>query len=266
MITKCSTSDKNHILSYIGIDYASCLNLYLDLVKYGIDSEIVDVFFQTSSNKVEAVLLKYYSCLHIYSRDNKFDVEELASFFLKKEFTMLYCTAETARIIYNALTEETKKHAIISEGWVAQIKKVDSKPNGLSITAEKEDFDQIVQLIYGDDDIGRSYKIEELRKQLEERNIEGYARNLVIKKNDLVVAHACTNAEIGNIAVVAELLVRKGYRKQGYATEIWRAICEQLLSEGKEVYSFYYSEESRKLHKRIGFDEICEWGKIVIER
>lgn len=265
MITKCVISDKNQILSYIGSDYASCLYLYLDLVKYGIDSGIIDVYIQTTSNKVEAVLLKYYSCLHVYSRGNKFDAEELATFFLDNKYTILYCPAETAGRIYDAFPDKTKKQVIITEGWVAQIKNVDRKPKGLSILAAKEDFEQIVRLIYEDDDIGRAYKIEELSKQLEERNKEGYARNLVIKKDDLVIAHACTNAEIGNIAVVAELLVRKEYRKQGYASEIWRDICGKLISEGKEVYSFYYSEESRRLHKHIGFDEICEWGKIVIE-
>ena len=121
-------------------------------------------------------------------------------------------------------------------------------------------------MIYEDDDIGQSYNYTDLAKQIEERNREGYARNLVIKQNDLVIAHACTNAEIGKIAVVAELLVRKEYRRKGYASEIWRTICRQLLSEEKEVFSFYYSEESRALHKRIGFYEVCEWTKIVISR
>ena len=102
--------------------------------------------------------------------------------------------------------------------------------------------------------------------QLIQRNKEGYARNLVIKDNDLVIAHACTNAEFANIAVVAELLVRKEYRRRGYASEIWRDICGKLLAEGKEVYSFYYSEESRRLHKHIGFFEVCGWSKIVINK
>ena len=103
-----------------------------------------------------------------------------------------------------------------------------------------------------------------MAKQIEERNQEGYARNLVIKQDGQVIAHACTNAELNRIAVVAELLVKEGYRKKGFASEIWRTICSQLLSEGKEVYSFYYSEESRILHKHIGFHEICEWAKVVI--
>lgn len=65
------------------------------------------------------------------------------------------------------------------------------------------------------------------------------------------------------LAIVAELIVNKEYRRRGYALEIWRAICEEVLKEGKRVFSFYYSNESRNLHKKVGFHEVCEWGKIV---
>ena len=264
MITKCVPTDEKQILSYIGMNYPSCLYLYLDLMEYGIASDSIDVYTLTVADEIKAVLLKYYSCLHVYSCDNQFNAEELASFFADKKFKILYCTAEAARKVYTAFPDRLKKRAVITEGWVAQIKELDHEPKWMARPAQKEDFEQIVKLIY-DDDIGRSYQFDELAKQIEERNRQAYARNLVIKKDGLVIAHACTNAEYGKIAVVAELLVRKEFRRKGYASEIWRDICSQLLSENKEVYSFYYSEESRSLHKHIGFFEVCEWAKVVIE-
>ncbi len=265
MITKCAHADEEQIIAYIGVNYPFCLYLYLDLMKYGIDSDLIDVYTLSETGNIKAVLLKYYSCLHVYSKDNQFNAEELAFFFTDNKFTILYCTAVTARKVYTAFPSEIREKAVITEGWVAQVKRIDLVPKGLAQSAEKEDFEQIARLIYDDDDIGRSYQFDELVKQLEERNQQGYARNLLIKSGDLVIAHACTNAEYGSIAVVAELLVRKEFRKKGYASEIWRCICSQLLSEGKEVYSFYYSEESRSLHKHIGFFEVCDWAKIVIE-
>ena len=210
-----------------------------------------------------AVMLKYYSCLHVYSRDGLFDADEIGSFFVHNNFTMLYSTAETGRRLFSALPSSIAKRATISNGWVAQIKSVDRDSKGLSISAQAEDFTQIVKLIYEDEDIGKSYNYDDLARQLVERNKEGYARNIVIKHDDLVIAHICTNAEFGKVSVIAELLVREEYRGKGYASEIMRCICGDLLSEGKEVYSFYFSEESRRLHKHIGFFEICEWSKIV---
>lgn len=264
MITKCVKSDEKRILNYIGNDYSTCLYLYLDLLKYGLESESIDVYVQSGRNEIQALLLKYYSCLHVFSKENSFNAEELAAFFIANQFTMLYCTAEVAERVYMAFSQEIKKKATITKGWVAQIERIDHEPRNLATAAEKQDFAQIIQLIYADDDIGRSYKFCELEKQIEERNQDGYARNLVIKQDGQVIAHACTNAELKGIAVVAELIVKEGYRKKGFASEIWRTICSQLLSEGKEVYSFYYSEESRTLHKHIGFYEVCEWAKVVI--
>lgn len=264
MIKKCEKKDENLVFSYIGADYPLCLYLYLDLDKYGTDSETIDVFIQYEGEQIRSVMLKYYSCLHVYSKDTSFNADELGLFFSKSGCTILYCAAEVAQRIFHALPHAVAERATITTGWVAQIKNVDKPARGLATKAKEADFIQIVRLIYDDEDIGRSYKLEELAKQLEERNRDGYARNIVIKQKGLVIAHACTNAETSTIAVVAELLVRKEFRRQGFASEIWREICEDLLSEGKEVYSFYFTEESRKLHKHLGFFEVCEWAKVVI--
>ena len=263
MIIKCESKDKKRILNYIGANYSSCLYLYLDFIKYGLDSDEIKVYIQQDKGEILSVLLQYYSCLHVYSKFNNLLTNEVATFFGENGFTMLYSTVDTARLIYESFVEVQKKCFSMTTGWVAQIKNIDKEPLRLSINAEKKDFAQIAQLIYEDEDIGKSYNYDELLKQLEERNQQGYARNRIIKQDGIVIAHACTNAELENLAVVAELLVHKDYRRKGYATEIWRGICGELIGEGKEVYSFYYSEESRKLHRRIGFVEVCEWAKIV---
>lgn len=264
MIIKCKKSDEGKIISYIGKKYSSCLYLYLNLKKYGVESDVIGVYIQQDEAKITAVMLKYYLCMHIFSNANDFDTKELASFFCEASCSMIYCTQKTAELIYAALPKHLKEKATVTTGWVAQIKSVDNLAKKIAVSAKDSDFDQIVRLIYDDEDIGRSYKFNELAKQLKDRNKEGYARNKVIKNGDLVIAHACTNAECNNIAVVAELLVRKEYRRKGYASEIWRDICGELLAENKEVFSFYYSEESRRLHKHIGFQEVCEWAKVVI--
>ena len=266
MIIKCDRNDGPKILSYIGLDYPRCLYLYLNLQKYGFDSDIIEVYRQEEGNNMTAVMLKYYSCLHVYSREGILNADEIGSFFADNGFTMLYSAAETGKCLFSTFPSEIAKEAAFSVGWVAQIKGIDRKSKGLSIPARADDFIQIVKLIYEDEDIGRSYNYDNLAKQLVERNEEGYARNLVIKQGNLVVAHICTNAEFRNIAVIAELLVREEYRGKGYASEIMRSICGSLLSGGKEVYSFFFTEESKRLHKHLGFSEVCEWSKIVINR
>lgn len=263
MITQCNSDDIHVILAYIGNNYKHCLYLYVNLLKYGANSNNVKVYTQKNNENITAVILTYYSCLHIYSALGDFDENEVIKLFFDNSLTMVYCTRMTAEKIWKSWPKSNR--AIISYGWVAQITKVDKPDLERTTLAKADDFQQIVQLIYNDEDIGKSYDYKGLSQQLIERVKEGFARNLVIKDNNLVVAHACTNAEVGNIAIAAELIVRKEYRQQGFATDIWRNICSQLLFEGKEVYSFYYSKESQSLHKKIGFFEVCEWAKIVIE-
>lgn len=205
----------------------------------------------------------YYSCLHVFSKNNESETIEIGHFIEQNDVTVVYTTAETARRIYVDLPSEIKPRSTITEGWVSRINRVDKEPRGYAKLADQNDFVQIAELIYDDEEIGKLYKYDELLRQLVERNQEGFARNFVIKDNNLVIAHACTNAETSNIAIVGELLVRREYRRRGFASEIWRRICSELLSEGKEVFSFYYSEESRLLHKKSGFTKSVNGAKLL---
>ena len=125
MIVQCHAEDESKILSYIGADYPACLYLYLNLNKYGIDSDTTDVFMQTEQERITAVLLRYYSCLHVYSNDLSFDAEELSVFVEQHCFSMVYCTAAAADRIFEQLSAHVKDHSAITYGWVAQIKQVD---------------------------------------------------------------------------------------------------------------------------------------------
>lgn len=128
---------------------------------------------------------------------------------------MIYCEKSTAEYIGGNYSSSERPFTI-TYGWVAEITNVDEKHRESVQLASANDFKQIVQMIYGDEDIGKSYNKNELAEQLLQRSKEGYSRNYVIKKNDVVIAHACTNAEIDGVAIVAELIVNKEYRRRGY--------------------------------------------------
>lgn len=262
MIEKCnSLEQENTIFEYIGKNYGKCLYLYLDLKKYTVKSDKISAYIQTDGTQTRAVLLIYYSCLHLYSEKNDFNAAEICRFLSEKNIMMIYCAESVA----SKLSKYMDKNILLTTGWVSQIKNINSYDNKVKIIPAKEnDFSQISYMICADSDIGRNYKYEDLINQLSERVVQGFSRNYVIKDGETVIAHACTNAEIKNIAVVGELMVKNEYRRHGYGSMIWSYLCGELLAENKEVYSFYYSDESRLLHKKIGFLEICKWTKILI--
>lgn len=231
MIYKCNSSDNSKILSYIGKDYSKCLYLYMNFLKYGIESNTISVYIQEDKEGIQAIYLIYYSCIHIFSKQNMFSQREFNSFLNDHSFSMIYCEKTTALYIWKMFEEEKRNSSSITCGWVAQVTSYIPRNSGSIQPAQKDDFRQIVEMIYSDEDIGRSYDIESLAAQLQERNQEGYTRNLVIKDGTTVVAHACTNAEIEGLAVVGELVVNEKYRRQGYGSEIWASLCNTLLKE-----------------------------------
>ena len=67
MIIRCQKEDEKIIESYIGTEYYKCLYLYMNLQRYGTGSQAIDVYMDKFENKIKAVYLFYFSCVHVYS-------------------------------------------------------------------------------------------------------------------------------------------------------------------------------------------------------
>ena len=80
MIIKCNDNKKKEVLDYIGEEYGKCLYLYIDLVKYGCESEFVKVWKVIGDDGVTMVMLAYHSALHLYSIKLNFDLQEIIPF------------------------------------------------------------------------------------------------------------------------------------------------------------------------------------------
>ena len=262
-IAACGEEWSQRITEYIGSDYDRCPYLYLDLLEYGFSSEQTKVFAQTAEGELTAVMLQYQSCLHVFARSvEAADIPALARFIRNGGYTMVYCVRELAEALEPLLTDAGFRGTY---GWLAEIKDAGSFGDEAVVPAEMSDFHEIAALLYADEDIGRSYTLDSLEKQLTERWEQGFGRNRVIREDGHVVAHGCTNAEYGGIVIVGELIVEESCRRRGLGKRIWRSLCGELLAEGKKVYSIYYSEASRSLHRSLGFEERCAWGKLVRE-
>ena len=92
---------------------------------------------------------------------------------------MIYCEKNTAEYIGDDYSSSERPFTI-TYGWVAEITNVDKKHRETVQSASVTDFEQIVQMIYDDEDIGKSYNKNDLAEQLLQRSKEGYSRNYVI--------------------------------------------------------------------------------------
>lgn len=53
MIVKCQKNDEQIIESYIGKEYYKCLYLYMNLQRYGIGSQVIDVYMDKRENEIK---------------------------------------------------------------------------------------------------------------------------------------------------------------------------------------------------------------------
>ena len=262
MIKKVENVD-SEVISYISEDFFKCIYLYLDIKKYGVLNPNVKTWIQENEKKeITCVILKYYSGMHIYSKNHNYNLEEISKLIYEEQPTMICGEQKTIEDIYSFVNDS---NYIIEKGWVRELSEIEKNEFEDVKKAEKDDFKQIAKLLYEDEDLGSSYELRELTNQLYERNNEGYARNYIIKKNGKVISHAGTGAEDDKLGMLAYVITDPKYRGKGYAKKVCKAVCQDLISEGKKVYLINYSNESTALYDKIGFHICCNWAKMYLD-
>ena len=263
MIIKCDLSYQTIIEQYIGLNYPECLYLYLDFKKFGFDVEYVNIWIQKNTEKITAVILQYRTGMHIYSRAKDYESDEIVK-LIKQVSPDMICARDS--IIRDLYSTTIKNNYEVEYGNIGYCKTVgcESAINAKKVT--KDDFKDIAKLLFQDEGIGASYDLEELGNQMYQRNSLGFVRNYIIKDNDKIACHVCTGAEEEGIAIISGIVTDISFRGKGYAKKLLSYVCQQLINEGKEVYSVYYTEAARKLHYRAGFLDYCGYGKLFVKK
>lgn len=260
MITQCDNKQQNDILGYIGEDYPKCLYLYLDMIKYGCSSEVTRTWIQSLNGNKTAVILAYHTALHVFSKSNDLNVLEICNLVDEVKPTIVNATADIIR----KLELELNKIGFLSEfGHIGEWEDTAIVVNDNEIVeANEKDIPQVARMLYEDDDIGASYIYEDLLKQMQERLEQGYVRSYVIHRDDEVVAHVGTGAETNNVCTIAYSITSPKYRGQGLAGRLYNYSCNKLKNEGKRIFSVYYPDNARIFHQKMGFVDLCEYGKL----
>lgn len=255
------------ILDYIGDDFARCAYMYIDLKKYGLKNENIDMWKGDGF-----VALRYYTGMHIFSRGGM-DGREAAELIASEQPAMVCGMSETIETAHACMGRVSAPAAgyELEEGLVAKLKgaptleKFEGKNPGefTPHRASLEEMEEIAQLLYSDEALGGPYTFDLLYGQLRERFLEGFGRNYVIRHDGKIIAHAATYAEESSLAVISGVMVHPDYRGRGLSSQVLGALCRELMSEGFEVISYYYIESARRAHESVGFREIGSWAKLI---
>ena len=152
----------------------------------------------------------------------------------------------------------------LSNQLVGKLAGLQIVPSAEAYSARDEEIKGIVDLISEDEALGGPYEYEELMDQYKERRKEKFGRNYIQRDNDnRLIGHAATYAETEEIAVISGVITAPAYRGCGYSKGILAALCNELLEEGKNVFSYYYIPAAKKMHEGIGFETIGKWTKLI---
>ena len=264
MIVIANNENKEEIINYIGDEYNKSPYLYIDFKKYGFKNNNVTIYIQRQSNKskIQCIVLCYHTGMHIFSKKLDFNVEELLELINEKKPSIICAEKKVIKALEKNLINYSSKI-----GSVRELKKINVvNPIGEVEKAKIGDLKEVARLLNEDEDLGKSYNNDELYNQLVERNIEGFSRNYVIRKDNKVVAHAATGGENEKVAIITGVITNPKYRGMGYASTVMSKLCADLLSEGKKVFLINYTDESTRLYNKIGFEQSIEFGKLVLKK
>ena len=258
MFRRVESEDEELIKDYIGTDYDKCLYLYLDFVKYGLNNENLKFWLDKENDEIRCVILKYYSGMHVYSKNKDCDFDKISELILEESPSVICAEKYLIEKLAEKLSETDYE---VEYGWVRVLSKHFPCENSMVERAGEKDLKNICDLIINDH-MGVFYDYDELYSQIKEREDDNFGRNYIIKDGDKIISNASTNAEVEGIAVLSNVITDSEYRGKGLATKVCSKMCNDLIDEGKNIYLVNYTEESVGLYDKLGFEISCEIGKL----
>lgn len=255
----CKKEDMKKVFDYIGEDYDKCAYLYIDLKKYGIEDENINVWYQKNNDgEIAVIALMYYNGMHVFSRQNVFDVDDLAEFVLEKQPALVCGMSDTVDLIKEACS----KDYIPEYGKVLKLEKYSGIDNDEVRPATREEIAEITELLMTDEEMGGPYTYDLLYNQLLERFDTGFGRNWLRRDEKGIVSHCATYAEIDDICVISGGIVRDDYRGTGQYPGQLGAMTRDIVKDGKKIISYYYGG-AKTAHKVVGYVILGDWAKLI---
>lgn len=247
------------VLKYMEDDLPNCLYLYGDIVRYGINDPNMTVWYSEKDGKINAVVMKYFMGSHVYSKHYDYDLEEI----LEKLKEIQVDRISSQRPIVEALHERLNKEFDVEYGCVFQLSEYRKMRSPVVIEkAEVKDAEAIAELMMTHELYSRSYKKEDLAKELADRIERKIGRSYIIRDGERIVAHDGVNLETDQFAVEGLALVHDDFRNTLYGSFLDSYMINDLGKEQKKLYCMIV--EGRRLDGfvRMGNKIQANYGKL----
>ncbi len=244
MIDKCNEKNKEEFLKYIGDDWGTCPYLYLNYIGLSDVSPDIDVFICRNNSSIQAVILRYYNALHIFSRESNFDIVELKLLIHDLNPLVIWINENAFRIMESIFGS----YAMHILPVMACSNTASDVETGEVAIATEADLPEIAELMLEDDLYRSGYEnANQIIETFSERMRQGVGISYIIRKEGRLAAHISINAIANGIAVYGALVVSSRFRRQGLAKKVRAKLMEDMINKKVTVLDFAVSEATRKI-------------------
>jgi uncharacterized protein len=257
-IVKMDSTYQQEVVNFFGEDIKKYYFIISDLIRNNYSGEHFKVYGEFEDNKLQSILLNSFGNVTYYSNTDR-SIEAYSD--IMKELN-------------------TKKLSGPSKLVEKLIPFVDVQSDGLSymgfvekVEAKRKYKDLPIRFITTEEEIGMQYDLlmsaEEYRGVLpdnretyineQKKSMNRNSRTAYLLVDGKMVSSCSTVAEHDKSAIVIGVVTNPAFRNKGYGSEVLIGLFESLLKEGRYPYLFYNNPAARRVYKKIGMEEVCEW-------
>lgn len=257
---RASQDQRDSLLEYLAPYAVDCLYLYLDVYHYGLASKEVAVWYEKRGDTYALIAMRYLDSLHVYSRDDVFDVCALCDLVRELGVVRIHARKSTAGIIASELSADFE----VEYGKV--IEKTSSRnlqtQHGLVELATLEDLEEVSSVVLMGEEFAQSYTYEDMLNTLTDLVESGMGRCYVIRENGVIVATETITAESDLFMIGSYLVVHPDYRHTLYGAVIESYLCHVAKGD-KRLFAMVTNQRRAKMLEMLGNPVVAEYGKLV---
>ena len=258
---KATNEDVKKILEYLKPEVQNCLYMYIDIGKYGLDSEFMDVWIEEKGEDLNCVVMKYHTGIGLYSASDDWDVDGVVEII--KEQQPMSITGK--HVIIEKILPAIGDLYETEYGYIFEYEKF--RDFDLDVEVEmgtEEDAFEMAKLVTTDHGIGAYYEVNDLANQFIERMRTDMGRHFIIRDNGKIIAHIASYAEFDGLATTRGLIVDEAYRKNSLlGLYLEKYSVDALKADGFRVFSFVIKKLRYKFLESMGNPCVGDYAKLI---
>ena len=101
-----NTNDIKAILEYLKQEVHNCLYMYIDIGKYGIEDQFMNVWIDESEGDISCVVMKYHTGLSVYSDADDWDIDSIVEIIKKENIKSITARKDICSKLYEQLKDD----------------------------------------------------------------------------------------------------------------------------------------------------------------